>query len=356
MRTAEAWLALAGLVLGGWLLWLLAPVLTPFLLAGVLAYIGDPAADRLEAAGIPRTGAVAIVFVTLLLLGLGVLVLLLPMLVRQVELLATRLPVYLDWLQQAARPWLEAHTGLELPPLDAEVVRQALRDHWQSAGGAAQILLGGLSRSGVALLGWTANLVLVPVVTFYLLRDWDAFMARLRELIPRRWEPQVTGLAAESDQMLGAFLRGQLSVMVGLGVVYTTGLWWVGLDLALLVGLLSGLVSFVPYLGFIVGLIAAGIAALVQFQAAEPLLGVFAVYLVGQLLEGMVLTPLLLGGQIGLHPVAVIFAVLAGGQLFGFLGVLLALPVAAVVAVLLRHVHERYLQSALYAAGEAEGD
>lgn len=356
MRTTPVWLTLAGVAFGGWLLYLLAPVLTPFLLAAVLAYIGDPVADRLEAAGMPRTGAVAIVFTALLLFGFGVLLLLLPMLARQVELLATRLPAHLDWLQQVALPWLQARTGIALPPLDPEAVREALRGHWQSAGGVAQSILGGLSRSGMALLGWAANLVLVPVVTFYLLRDWDAFTARLRELIPRRWEPRVTAIAGEADAVLGSFLRGQLSVMVVLGGVYTTGLWWVGLDLALLVGMLSGLVSFVPYLGFIVGLIAAGVAALVQFQALEPLLYILGVYAIGQLLEGMVLTPMLLGGQIGLHPVAVIFAVLAGGQLFGFLGVLLALPVAAVAAVVLRHVHQGYLRSELYASRGTGGD
>ena len=200
----------------------------------------------------------------------------------------------------------------------------------------------------MVLVGWVANLVLIPVVAFYLLRDWDRLMACLRELLPRRIEPTVTALARESDEVLGAFFRGQLLVMLGLGTIYTLGLWIVGLDLALLVGLIAGLVSFVPYLGFIIGILLAGVLALIQFHDMAHLLGVVGVFAVGQAMEGMLLTPLLVGERIGLHPVAVIFAVLAGGQLFGFFGVLLALPVAAVIAVFLRHMRHHYVRSELY--------
>jgi predicted PurR-regulated permease PerM len=190
--------------------------------------------------------------------------------------------------------------------------------------------------------------VLIPVVTFYLLRDWDVLVARIRELLPRQQEPTVVKLAKNSDEVLGQFLRGQLAVMVALGTIYTVGLWIVGLDLALLVGMIAGLVSFVPYLGFIVGIVLAGVAALMQFGDAVYLLYVAIVFGIGQVLEGMVLTPLLVGDKIGLHPVAVIFAVMAGGQLFGFVGILLALPVAAVVVVILRHFREVYTASELY--------
>jgi predicted PurR-regulated permease PerM len=163
----------------------------------------------------------------------------------------------------------------------------------------------------------------------------------------------VVRLASASDEVLSAFLRGQLTVMLALGTIYTVGLWIVGLELALLIGMIAGLVSFVPYLGFIVGILAAGIAAVMQFQEVLPLLYVAIVFMVGQSLEGMLLTPLLVGEKIGLHPVAVIFAVLAGAQLFGFFGILLALPVTAVVMVLLRYTHERYVGSTLYAEEEA---
>lgn len=178
--------------------------------------------------------------------------------------------------------------------------------------------------------------------------------ARIREMLPRAMEPTVVRLAGECDEVLGAFLRGQLMVMLALGAVYSTGLWLIGLDVALIIGMAAGLLSFVPYLGFAIGLLAASIAAIVQYQDIMHFLMVLAVFGVGQMLEGMVLTPWLVGDRIGLHPVAVIFAVMAGGQLFGFFGILLALPVAAVVMVLLRHAHGRYLQSRLYAAKENE--
>jgi predicted PurR-regulated permease PerM len=190
--------------------------------------------------------------------------------------------------------------------------------------------------------------LLVPVVTFYLLRDWDHLVAQVRELLPRPVEPKVSALAGEIDAVLAEFLRGQLTVMAALALIYIVGLWAVGLELAFSIGLIAGLVSFVPYLGVIVGVVLASIAALLQFQDVWHLVAVVAVFGVGQMLEGMVLSPLLVGDRIGLHPVAVIFAVMAGGQLFGFFGVLLALPVAAAIVVLLRHSRDEYKRSGLY--------
>jgi predicted PurR-regulated permease PerM len=189
---------------------------------------------------------------------------------------------------------------------------------------------------------------MIPIVAFYLLRDWDNLVARVRDLVPRRWLPTVTTLAGETDQVLAAFIRGQLSVMAALAVIYSLGLWIAGLDLALLIGLLAGLVSFVPYLGFIVGILAASLAVLVQTHELLPLVWILLVFGAGQMLESMWLTPWLVGNQIGLHPVIVIFAILAGGQLFGFVGVLLALPAAAVLAVLARHALRHWLNSRLY--------
>ena len=207
-----------------------------------------------------------------------------------------------------------------------------------------------ITHSWLVMMGWIANLVLIPLVTFYLLRDWQVLMNRLAELVPRQAAPVVFRMARDCDRVLGAFLRGQLSVMLALAVVYTLGLWLVGLDLALLIGAIAGLVSFVPYLGFIIGIFAAGIAAIVQFQDVTHLIPVVAVFGVGQLLESFVFTPFLIGDRVGLHPLAVIFAVMAGGQLFGFTGILLALPAAAVIMVLLRYAHERYLRSGAYSA------
>ena len=209
-------------------------------------------------------------------------------------------------------------------------------------------MLGQVSRSGGKLLGFAASLVLVPVVTFYLLRDWDRLIAWIDEMVPRHNLDLVHRLAREADEVLGAFLRGQLLVMIGLGIIYSLGLWLAGLQLALLIGMVSGLVSFVPYLGFVVGLLSASIAMLVQSQELLPLVWVLLAFTVGQIIESSVLTPLLVGDRIGLHPVAVIFAVMAGAQLLGFIGILVALPVAAVLAVLLRYAKTLWLESALY--------
>jgi predicted PurR-regulated permease PerM len=200
----------------------------------------------------------------------------------------------------------------------------------------------------MAVVGWALNLVMIPVVAFYLLRDWDDLVERVHALIPRAVEPVVSRLARESDDVLGAFLRGQLSVMLVLGAFYGVGLWLVGVSVGPLIGMIAGLISFVPYLGAITGVVMGVIAALVQYQDWTHVLLVLGVFAVGQTLEGYVLVPKLVGDKIGLHPVAVIFAVLAGGELFGFLGVLLALPVASVVMVVLRYLHARYTQSELY--------
>ncbi len=353
MNDSGKWFWLAGTAGGGVLVYLLAPVLVPFLVAAILAYIGDPLVDRLERLRLSRTLAVVAVFFGLLLLLSLLLLVLVPMLERQLALLTTKLPGYLDWLQQQALPWLQTKLGLR-ENVDLWGLKDYAGSHWQSAGGTAARLLASLSRSGLSLLGWLANLFIVPVVTFYLLRDWDLLMARIRELLPRHIESDAVALARSVDQVLGAFFRGQLSVMLALGIVYTTGLWLVGLDLALLIGMVAGLVSFVPYLGFIVGISSAGLAAVMQFHDVTHPLLVLLVFSVGQLLEGTVLTPLLLGERIGLHPVAVIFAVLAGGQLFGFVGILLALPVAAVLLVVLRDLRRRYLNSRLYSTADRE--
>ena len=205
-----------------------------------------------------------------------------------------------------------------------------------------------LTRSGQLLITWVAYLTLIPVVTFYLLRDWDILVGKVNDLIPRPYEKLLGKLAKQCDEVLAEFLRGQLLLMMVQAVIYTIGLWIVGLEFALLIGMLAGLVSFVPYLGFIVGFGVAGVAGFMQFHDIIHLVYILIVFGIGQVIEGMVLSPLLVGDRIGLHPVAVIFAVMAGGQLFGIVGVLLALPVAAIIVVLFRHVHERYLESNLY--------
>ncbi len=348
MTDIQKGIVLFAVALSGWLVYLLAPVLTPFMISALLAYVGDPIVDRLEAQRVPRTLAVIIVFLGLFIIGIGLLLVLAPVLEEQLASLFNRLPAYIDWIQLTAIPYVFNLFGIENVRVDVSNLKQMFAEYWQQAGGIAATMIGSVSRSGFALIGWIANLVLVPVVTFYLLRDWDKLMVNIKGLLPRKQEQKIIQIAHESDEVLGAFFKGQLLVMLVLGTVYATGLSMIGIEMALLIGMIAGLVSFVPYLGFIVGIVIAGLVTLVQFQAMEPLVYVLVVFGIGQLLEGLLLTPWLVGDRIGLHPVAVIFAVLAGGQLFGFLGVLLALPVAAVIMVLFRHLHQSYVNSELY--------
>jgi predicted PurR-regulated permease PerM len=293
---------------------------------------------------------VGLVFTGMTLLVLLALVLLVPTIERQVLTLWESLPAYRDWLMLTALPWLEARTGLEITQwLDLSHLFELIRSNWDRAGGVATTLLGYLSRSGFALLTLVANVALLPVLTYFFLRDWDVFVERIAALVPRDHLGTASRLARESSDILGAFLRGQFLVMLILGVMYGLGLWAVGLDLGILIGIVAGLFTFIPYLGPASGIILGVIAALVQYGDWPHVAGVLAVFGIGQVIESYWLTPKLVGDRIGLHPVAVIFAVMAGGQLFGFLGMLLALPLAAVINVLLRFAQERYVASRLYA-------
>ncbi|MEE1925035.1 AI-2E family transporter [Pseudomonas sp. 148P] len=349
MIDTRRWIALGAVLLLGVLLYLLHGILSPFLVGILLAYLADPLVDRLERWGLSRTAGVAVVFALFSLILLAMLLVLIPMLAKQLVRLYELAPQMLDWLQHVALPWAQAKLGLADGFWKFDKVKAAIGEHMGQTTDIVGVVLSQVTASGLALVGWLANLVLIPVVGFYLLRDWDLMMAKLRSLLPRQREPQVVELAGECHEVLGAFVRGQLLVMLALGVIYASGLMLVGLELGLLIGLLAGLAAIVPYMGFIIGIGAAMIAGLFQFGGdLYPLLGIAAVFMVGQALEGMVLTPLLVGDRIGLHPVAVIFAILAGGELFGFTGVLLALPAAAVIMVLLRHAHDFYKRSDMY--------
>lgn len=347
MAVNRYWIWLLPLVGAVLFVYLLGPILTPFVVAAGLAYLGDPLADRLEAMKLSRTAAVVVVFAALSLIFAGLTLLLFPLLQQQITTLIQNLPRYTTYLQQQAQPLISPFVpaGQEL---DAAAIKDFVAKHWGSAGGIASIVFKSAFSSGTAVLVLLTNILLIPVIAFYLLRDWDHLVARIKDQLPRRTVGTISELAAETDQMLGQFIRGQLLLMVCLGVVYTVGLWIVGLDLALLIGLGAGLISFVPYLGVIVGLLVSGVAILVQTGDPFQLVWIALVFGVGQLLEGPILQPLLVGEAIGLHPVTVIFAVLAGGQLFGFIGVMLALPAAAVIAVLVRYAARRWKHSELY--------
>ncbi|MET1078822.1 MAG: AI-2E family transporter [Pseudomonas sp.] len=351
MIASRYWLPLAGLLLVGGFVYLLHPILSPFLIGMLLAYMGDPLVDRLERRGVSRTWGVVIVFALFSLLLLVLLLVLVPMLGRQLVRLYELAPQMLDWLQHSALPWVQAQLGLADGFWEFDQLKVLFSENMGKTGSVVGLVLAQAGASSLALLAWLGNLMLIPVVCFYLMRDWDLLVGKLQGLLPRRREALVVQLVGECHEVLGAFLRGQLLVMLALAVIYAGGLMTLGLELGLLIGLLAGLASIVPYMGFVVGIGAAITAGLFQFGGDfYPLLGIAAVFMVGQLLEGMLLTPLLVGDRIGLHPVAVIFAILAGGQLFGFTGVLLALPVAAVIVVLLRHLHDFYKKSQLYTA------
>jgi len=356
------WLILVGAAAFLWLLHLLAPVITPFIAAAALAYLGDPLVDRVEKFSLfkwkpGRTLAVLLVFTVIFLSLSAILLLLVPLLFEQLRHLVHRVPEWFAWLVDSALPWLQVKFGLATLDIAGESLKEGLSSYWQEASGALLSVLGTLSAGGQTMLHWLMNLVLIPVVTFYLLRDWDELVEGVRTLLPPGVEPTVSRLTREIDEVLGAFIRGQLMVMLVLGLVYTGGLWLLGLDLAFIIGMSAGLLSVVPYLGAFVGVVAGLVAATYQFQDIFHPLMTLLVFLAGQSLEGMVLTPKLVGDKVGLHPVAVIFAVLAGGQLFGFLGILLALPIASALNVLVRHAHQRYRGSYLFRdAAAIDGD
>jgi predicted PurR-regulated permease PerM len=353
MTDMRRWFWLGAVLLLCAFIYLLHPILTPFLIGVLLAYMGDPLVDRLEKLKLSRTLSVVVVFALFTVIVMVLLLVLVPMLAKQLLSLYQLAPQMLDWLQQVALPWVQSHVGLSDGFWKFDKIKAAISEHMGQAGDIVGVILAQATTSTLALIGWLTNLVLIPVVGFYLLRDWDLMMAKVRGLLPRNRETQIVKLAGECHEVLGAFIRGQLLVMVALGVIYSAGLMLVGLELGLLIGMVAGLAAIVPYMGFIIGIGAAIVAGLFQF-GLDPMhmTGIVAVFMIGQMLEGMVLTPLLVGDRIGLHPVAVIFAILAGGELFGFTGVLLALPVAAVIMVLVRHVHTLYKESNIYGGSE----
>ncbi len=344
-RQTLTWTALAAVA--GLLLWLLAPVLTPFMVAAVLAYALHPLAEKLAARGLPRVLAVLLVEGLALLGLLAVLLLIVPVLAKELPLLKAQVPVLLDRLNATVNPLL-ARVGIDVT-LDVASIKawltqllDANMDDWLAAALASARI------GGSVLLSLLGNAILVPVVLFYLLMDWPQLVARVQGLVPLRMRAQVQGFFADCDAVLGQYLRGQLLVMVALAAYYAVALALVGFDLALPVGVFTGLAVAIPYVGFGLGLTLALLAALLQFASLGGVLLVAGVYAVGQLLESFVLTPRLVGERIGLGPLAVIFALMAFGQLFGFVGVLIALPASAVALVALRRAVAAYRGSQLF--------
>lgn len=330
--------------------WLLAPVLAPFVIAAVMAYVLHPLVLRLEGVSrgrLPKVLAVLMVEALAILALLGILLLLVPILVKELPLLQQQLPLLLDRLGDALNPLLTQlglNVSLDLRDLKAQLVGYlgANREDWW-APLMSSIKLGG--SVALALIGYA---VLVPVALFYLLHDWTRLVSGVIELVPPAWRGTFDSFMQESDTVLGEYLRGQLLVMLALAVFYSVGLRLFGLDLALPIGLFTGLAVFVPYLGFGLGLVLALLAGLLQFASGQAVIMVAVVFGLGQLIESFVLTPRLVGERIGLHPLAVILALMAFGQVLGFVGVLIALPASAVLLVALRRLRRQYLQSDLY--------
>jgi predicted PurR-regulated permease PerM len=337
-------LPLAVLLLG---LVLLSDILLPFLVGLAAAYLLDPIADRLERMGVGRTMATTLITVGLVIVLIVVLLLLLPVVITQAAELARELPGYLERLRGRVLPIL---TGLmERFNFGGNMSAEGLIQ--TQSGRAMEVVVGtvgGLLQSTVALLNLIALFVVTPVVTFYLLRDWDRIVNKVRETVPPVYLETFDALMAQIDDVLAGFIRGQGLVCLFLAVFYSFGLWLVGLNYGVIIGLLTGLFSFIPYIGMALGF-GAGIAvAAFQFQDVWMIALVAFVFALGQFIEGNLISPRLVGSRIGLHPVWVIFAVLAGTVLFGVLGTLLAVPVAGVLGVLLRFGLAQYRGSAIY--------
>jgi len=334
------------------LLFLLGPVLMPFVTGAILAYTLNPIVDRLCRIKIvrwflPRYIAVFVAMLLLLSAILALILIVFPVVEHEVPLLQDQIPKFLDQLHDTLQPKLQEY-NINIQ-LDSASIKQKLTEQASESGEKiASAALSSIRVGGTAILGIIANVLLIPMVLYYLLLDWHAITRRLHLVIPRRWVQQATDLMQETDELLAQYLRGQILVMLVLASYYSCALTLAGFTVALPVGILTGLLVFIPYLGFGLGLCLALIGAVLQADPVHGLLMIAIIYGIGQLIEGFYLTPRLVGERIGLPPLAVIFALLAFGQLFGFIGVLLALPAAAITSVALKHLRSLYYRSRFY--------
>ncbi len=343
-RQTLLWLAVA--VIFAVMLVLLGPILTPFVAAAIIGYVLNPAVDWMAERRLPRALGALVAIITLGLLIAALVLIVFPVLTDELPLLRERLPLLLDKFDDAVGPWLR-QMGLG-GHLDSAALQKMIATRLAAENGMGSAVVTWLRVGGSALLGWVGTLFLIPVVLFYLLLDWHPLFARISETVPRRWISKVREMATEVDGLLAQYLRGQLLVMLLLASYYSIGLTVAGFDVALPVGMLTGLLVFIPYIGFGLGLCLAIIAAILQFDGAYGLVSIAIVYGIGQFLESFYLTPRLVGERIGLHPLTVIFALLAFGQLFGFVGILLALPASAILSVGFGHLRRHYLNSSFY--------
>ena len=354
-KRAAAWILIASLVI--LVLWLLGPVLAPFVIAAVLAYALTPLVNKLDHAGkgrLPRVVAVIAVEFLFVVVLLGLFLLIVPIMAKELPILREQVPLLADRLNSQLAPWLAQfgiHVALDVGSIKAFVVKY-LNANFEDLFGS---LMSSLKLGGSVALALIGNAMLIPVALFYLLMDWDKFVARVLELVPPHLRAGFDSFTDEADSVLGQYLRGQLLVMLVMAVFYAVGLALFGLDLAVPIGVFTGLAMFIPYLGFGLGLILAILAGVLEFASLKAFVMVATVYGVGQLIESLYLTPRLVGERIGLHPLVVIFALLAFGQVLGFVGVLIALPASAVLLVGIRRVKASYMGSRLYKAADTAG-
>lgn len=336
----------------GVLIYILAPVLTPFLIAAILGYILNPGVDWLHRrAKVPRWIGTTLMVLVLFAVAVFLILIIVPVLQKEFIQARDKVPELVTKMQMGLAPRLSEWFGVDVQ-FSAQSVRDFVGEHF-AVESFATSALAYLKVGGAAAIAWFATAFLVPIVLFYLLIDWHQVWSRMARAIPRGLHARISGMAGEIDHVLGRFLRGQLMLMVTLAAYYSCALWIARFDIALPVGLITGLLVFIPYAGFAIGLVLALLAALLQFGNLYGFLAVALIYGVGQVLETMVLTPRLVGESIGLHPLTVIFALLAFGELFGFFGILLALPISAILAVALRHGWAHYVESDFYRGGAA---
>jgi predicted PurR-regulated permease PerM len=322
----------------------LAPILFPVITAAGIAYLLDPLVDRMERKGVPRAAAVV-----LILLGFGILVtallaLLVPLVASDVKRFAAEIPALLA----RASAWLNSQFGIEVPATWREALASGseyLKRLTLGAGKTMASQLGQAASSILSILGGLLELLLIPVFAFYFLLDWDRIVARLRDLVPPRYRPTVVEVAKEMDTVVSHWVRGQLIVVSILAVLYPIALWIAGIHLAVPVGVLAGILTFIPYVGTAVAFTLAALLALVGWHGPGPLIGVVIVFVLLHLLESLFLTPRLVGKRVGLGEAGALFAAIAGGELLGFVGVMLAIPIAAAVAVLVRRALQVYARS-----------
>jgi predicted PurR-regulated permease PerM len=339
---------IVGLILLSLFMWMFRTILLPFVAGLALAYFLDPVADRLERMGLSRLSATFVILTGFILVFVIALMLIVPVLATQTVDFIDRVPSYLTKLQELVSSinplWLESKLGL-----DVSTLRESTNTLLRQGAGVLTTVLQSVWNSGKALIDLASLFVVTPVVAFYMLLDWDKMVARVDGWVPRDDVATVRRLASEVNLAIAGFVRGQGTVCLILAIMYAVGLTLAGLNFGLLIGLVSGLISFIPFVGSLVGLVLSVGVALVQFWPDYLWVGaVAAIFFAGQFFEGNILQPKLVGSSVGLHPVWLMFALFAFGSLFGFVGMLVAVPLAAAVGVLVRFGLERYLASPLY--------